>query len=49
MSQFISSVKSNKWIILILIVATILRLYNIDYQSLWMDEIYTLNVASPKH
>ncbi|MCA1965409.1 MAG: glycosyltransferase family 39 protein [Flavobacterium sp.] len=49
MSQFISSVKSNKWIILILIVATILRLYNLDYQSLWMDEIYTLNVASPKH
>lgn len=49
MKKLISSVQNNKWIILILIVATILRLYNIDYQSLWMDEIYTLNVASPKH
>ena len=49
MSQFISSIQNNKWLILILFIATILRLYNIDYQSLWMDEIYTLNVASPKH
>lgn len=49
MKKLISSVQNNKWIILILIVATVLRLYNIDYQSLWMDEIYTLNVASQKH
>lgn len=49
MKNILNKIQQNKWIILILIVATILRLYNIDYQSLWMDEIYTLNVASPKH
>ena len=49
MNKLFSSIQNNKWILLILLVATILRLYNIDYQSLWMDEIYTLNVASPKH
>lgn len=49
MSQLLNSIKNNKWLVLILLVATILRFYNIDYQSLWMDEIYTLNVASPKH
>ncbi|MFL9845201.1 glycosyltransferase family 39 protein [Flavobacterium rhizosphaerae] len=28
--------------------AIFLRLYKIDFQSLWMDEIYTLNVTNPK-
>lgn len=49
MNKLISSIKNNKWLVSILVIASILRLYNIDFQSLWMDEVYTLNVASPKH
>ena len=39
----------NKALTIILLTAIILRFFRIDYQSLWMDELYTLNVASPKH
>lgn len=39
----------NKALVLILLTATILRFYHLDFQSLWMDEIYTLNVADSKH
>ena len=39
----------NKVLTLILVVATFLRFFRIDFQSLWMDELYTLNVASPEH
>ena len=38
----------HKWLFLILLVATVLRFYHIDFQSLWMDESYTMNVSSPK-
>jgi 4-amino-4-deoxy-L-arabinose transferase-like glycosyltransferase len=41
-------IKQNKWILLILLLATFLRFYHLNFQSLWMDEIYTMNVASPK-
>lgn len=49
MKNILDKIKENGLIISILLMATILRLYNIDYQSLWMDEIYTLNVANSKH
>lgn len=39
----------NKVLTLILLVATVLRFFKIDFQSLWMDELYTVNVASSKH
>ncbi len=45
----INLVLDNKVLVLILLTASILRLYKIDFQSLWMDEIYTLNVADSKH
>ena len=45
--KHIDILKENKWLILILFVATFLRLYKIDFQSLWMDEIYSMNVSSP--
>lgn len=41
--------KENYSIISILVIATILRLYHINFQSLWMDEIYTMNVANPNN
>ena len=37
----------NKWLLFILLVSTILRFYNLDFQSLWMDEIYTMNISNP--
>jgi len=40
-------VKKNIFIISILILAAFLRLYHINYQSLWLDEIHTINEADP--
>lgn len=37
----------NKWIILILLLASFLRFFNLGFQSLWLDEIYTMNISSP--
>ena len=34
--------KKNIWLILILLLATILRLYKLDFQSAWLDELHTL-------
>ena len=42
-------IKDNKYVVLILIIATFLRFYKLDFQSLWLDELYTMNVASPDH
>ena len=49
MKNILDKLQENKWLVLILLVAVILRVYKIDFQSLWMDEIYTLNVASSNH
>lgn len=49
MKNIVDKIQENKWLFLILLIAVILRVYKIDFQSLWMDEVYTLNVASPKH
>lgn len=40
-------VKQNYILTLILVVAAILRFYHIDYQSVWLDEIHTINEADP--
>lgn len=45
--KFLNLIKENYLLTLILITATILRLYHLDYQSLWLDEIYTMNVSNP--
>ena len=49
MEKIIESIKKNKWLVIILIIASILRLYKINFQSLWMDEIYTLNITNPQN
>lgn len=46
--KFFESINQNKWLLLILLLALFLRFFHLDYQSLWLDEIYTLNVSSPK-
>lgn len=44
----IKIVKENYQIIVILIIASALRFYHIDFQSIWLDEIHTMNEANPK-
>jgi uncharacterized membrane protein len=39
--------KSNLWLIIILVVAAFLRFLALDKQSLWLDELHTMNEASP--
>lgn len=37
----------NYVLTIILIIGAVLRLYHIDFQSVWLDEIHTLNDANP--
>ncbi len=39
--------KENYWLISILLFAALLRLYHVDYQSAWVDEIHTLIDCDP--
>lgn len=39
--------KENKLILIILIIASFFRIFKLDFQSLWLDELYTMNVADP--
>ena len=44
------NILSNKYLLIgILLLATILRLYQLDFQSLWLDEIYTVNISNPNN
>lgn len=43
----INWIKSNYLLTIILTVAAILRFYHIDFQSVWIDEIHTLNESNP--
>ncbi|MGV8993411.1 MAG: glycosyltransferase family 39 protein [Flavobacterium sp.] len=45
--KVVEYIKNNVWLIGIILLATILRLYNIGFQSLWVDEIFTLNISNP--
>ena len=40
-------IKQNYWLLIILLGASALRLFRLDFQSVWMDEIYTLKVSDP--
>lgn len=39
--------KENNILLLILILASALRFYHIDFQSIWLDEIHSINEANP--
>lgn len=45
-NKLIAKISENRWLILILLAAAFLRFYNLGFQSIWMDEIYTMNIAS---
>lgn len=49
MKKVILFIKENKALTLILLIATVLRFYKINFQSLWMDEIYTMNITNPEN
>ncbi|MDK2772819.1 MAG: hypothetical protein KYX68_11420, partial [Flavobacterium sp.] len=40
--------KENKWIVIILLLAFVLRVFNLGFQSAWLDEIHTLIESNPK-
>ena len=43
-----SYLQSNYWLVAILFTATLLRFYHLDYQSVWLDELYTLAEMNPR-
>jgi len=45
--KLLNRIKSNKGLMIILFLAAILRIYHIDFQSVWLDEIHTINEANP--
>lgn len=45
--RYLDKIKENYLLILILIIAAVLRFYKADYQSVWLDEVHTLNEANP--
>lgn len=44
----IKKIKDNYLLIAILLLATALRVYHIDFQSIWLDEIHTMIEGNPK-
>lgn len=40
-------IKKNKILVAIIVFAAVLRFYHIDFQSIWLDEIHTMNEANP--
>lgn len=47
MKNLINILNKNILLILIVLIAFILRLYNLDFQSAWFDELFTLNISNP--
>lgn len=46
--KLLQSVKQNYILIGIIILAAVLRIYHLDFQSVWLDELITMNECSPK-
>ncbi len=47
-NNIINWIKSNKIIVIFLIIGAFLRLFHLDFQSVWLDEIHTLNESNPE-
>lgn len=45
----LNKIKYNYILIAVLIFAAILRIYHLDFQSVWLDEIHTINESNPKY
>jgi len=46
LQNIITSIPENSWLVLIILLATTVRLYRLGYQSLWYDEAFAWAVAS---
>lgn len=47
--KFFNWIKENRILLLIVLIGAILRFYKLDYQSLWIDELFSMNIADPKN
>lgn len=47
MNKLLLQIKNNGLLIAILVLGSIIRFYHIDFQSVWLDEIHTINEANP--
>lgn len=45
--RYLNKIKDNYLLLIILLISTILRLYHLDFQSPWLDEVLTLKETSP--
>jgi mannosyltransferase len=41
--------KNNYILFIIIVIALILRIYHLDYQSMWIDELWSYNAANPNN
>lgn len=48
MKKIIFLLKENKWLLFILLLASFLRLYQLDFQSVWLDEVHTMIESNPE-
>ena len=46
--KILDMIKTNKLLFLILAIGAILRFYHADFQSIWLDEILSMNNSNPK-
>ncbi len=44
--KILNYLKEHRILLLILLIGTVLRLYKLDYQSLWIDEIFSMRVSA---
>ena len=49
MKRHLSLTKNNYIIFAIIIIAIIFRIYHLDYQSMWVDELWSFNTANPSN
>jgi uncharacterized membrane protein len=47
--KILYKLKDNYVLIIILFLASILRIYHADFQSIWLDEVLTMNNSNPNH
>lgn len=45
--KILNWIKKNKALLLILLIGALLRFFRLDFQSVWLDELHTLNEANP--
>ena len=46
--KIVNKLKDNYLLVIIIFLAAVLRLYHLDYQSIWLDEIITMKECNPK-